>query len=61
LQAADLRLVLLLDLSDLVLELLDLIVADCLRQGRYRQRGACQTGDQPTNDPLSGYISLASH
>src|ERR1700730_3378528 len=61
LKAADLRLVLLLNFSNLILQLFDLIVADCLRRGRDRQDGARQTGDQSANAPLSNDISLPRH
>jgi hypothetical protein len=57
----DLRLVLSLNFSDLILQLFDLIVADCLRRGRHRQSRTCQACDQPADHPLSGDISLNSH
>src|SRR5262249_15111722 len=61
LQTADLRLVLLLDLSDRILELFDLVIRGRLRRGRYRQSGARQTGDQPADRPLSIDVSLPRH
>jgi hypothetical protein len=61
LQAVDLRLVLSLNFSDLILQLFDLIVADGLRRGRHRQNGARQAGDQAADHPLSGDVSLSAH
>jgi hypothetical protein len=61
LQAVDLRLVLSLNFSDLILQLFDLIVADGLRRDRHRQNGARQAGNQTADYPLSGDISLCGH
>jgi len=61
LKAVDLRLVLSLNFSDLTLQLFDLVVSDGLRGSRDWQNGACQTGDQPADHPLSGGVSLAAH
>jgi hypothetical protein len=61
LKATDLRLVLFLNFSDLILQLFDRIVPNGLRCNRDWQNCAGEARDQAADHPLTGDVSLYGH